>query len=136
MSAERRRRLVYLDSSAIVKLIDEVPESSALKTTLRRAQLVSSELARTEVIRAVRRTGRPASVQRAPEVLRKISLLRVGRAVLDAAGALEPVELRSLDAIHLATARRLGRDLARIVTYDERLAKAARSHGIRVFSPS
>ena len=56
--------------------------------------------------------------------------------MLNAAGALAPVELRSLDAIHLATAQQIGNDLAAVVTYDERMAVAARVLGWRVAQPS
>jgi predicted nucleic acid-binding protein len=65
-----------------------------------------------------------------------MSLLRVNDPVLALAGQLLPVELRSLDAIHLATARLLGDDLGNLVTYDERLAAGARGLKMRVVGPS
>lgn len=68
-------------------------------------------------------------------VLARIDLVRVNDRVLDATGTLLPVHVRSLDAIHLATAQQLGADLARIVTYDERMAIAARALGLSVVSP-
>ena len=137
-SAEARRApsaATYLDSSAIVKLAVQEPESAALRRYLRRRRpLVSSALARTEVLRALLPAGAAALV-RGREVLVRLELVRVTDRVLDAAGALLPVELRSLDAIHLATAQRLGGDLGPFVTYDDRLAQSARRLGYRVVAP-
>ena len=75
-------------------------------------------------------------VQRGREVLARVDLLRLTNRVLDSAGLLTPPDLRSLDAIHLASAEQLGSDLRSFVTYDERLASAARSRGLRVVRPS
>jgi predicted nucleic acid-binding protein len=133
MSAER---VSYLDSSAIVKLIVKEPESVALRRHLRgRQALVSSALARTEVKRAVLQLGGPA-MQRADEVLNRIELVRLTNAVLNAAGAMKPDELRSLDAIHLATAALFETTLRDLVTYDARMAAAAQAHGWAVASPA
>lgn len=132
MSAEKA---TYVDSSAIVKLAVQEPESSALRRYLsRRRPLISSALARTEVARALMPAGTEA-VQRGQEVLARLELARVNDRVLVAAGKLLPTDLRSLDAIHLATAQGLGSDLARLVTYDERMAEAARGLGLAVFAP-
>ncbi|HLH66462.1 MAG TPA: type II toxin-antitoxin system VapC family toxin [Solirubrobacteraceae bacterium] len=132
MSAERA---TYLDSSAIVKLGVGEPESAALCRYLRRRRpLVSSALARAEVARAVLPLGARA-VRRGQEVLARLELIRVSDRVLAAAGALLPAELRTLDAIHLATAQQLGSDLASLVTYDERLGTAARAAGCQVSAP-
>jgi hypothetical protein len=68
-------------------------------------------------------------------VLRGLDLLRVNDRVLEAAGLLLPLALRSLDAIHLATARELGDELGSLVTYDDRMAAAARALGHRVAAP-
>jgi predicted nucleic acid-binding protein len=133
MSAEQR--LTYVDSSAIVKLAVAEPESSALRRYLaRRQQLVSSALARTEVARALLPGGSEA-VTRGEQVLRRIQLVRVNDRVLRAAGRMVPAELRSLDAIHLASARELGSSVRQIITYDERMADAARGCGWAVASP-
>ena len=69
-------------------------------------------------------------------MLGRVDLLRINDRVLDAAGLLAPADLRSLDAIHLASAEQLGSDLRGIVTYDERLAIAAASRGFRVIRPA
>jgi hypothetical protein len=133
MSAERA---TYLDSSAIVKLAVREPESAALRRYLkRRRPIVSSALARTEVTRALLPLG-PAAVERGQDVLGRIELARISDRVLTAAGSLMPAELRSLAAIHLATAQQLGADLARIVTYDERMAAAAKALGWTVAAPA
>ncbi|MGZ4141780.1 MAG: type II toxin-antitoxin system VapC family toxin [Actinomycetota bacterium] len=132
MSAERA---TYLDSSAIVKLAVHEPESAALRRYLRRRRpLVSSALARTEVARALLPLG-PEAARRGRDVLARIDLARVNDRVLSAAGMLLPADVRSLDAIHLATAQELGSDLARIVTYDDRMADAARALGFNVSAP-
>ena len=125
----------YLDSSAIVKLAVREPESLALRRYLRRKHpLVSSALARTEVSRALLPAGDEA-MSRGRAVLQRLDLVRVNDRVLTAAGGLPPPELRSLDAIHLATAQELGDDLSAVVTYDDRMAAAARHMGYRVVQP-
>ena len=126
----------YVDSSAIVKLAVRETESDALRTYLRRRRpLISSALARTEVLRALLPGGESA-VMAGRRVLARVDLVRVNDRILNQAGTLLPEELRSLDAIHLATAARLGTDLGEIVTYDERMAGAARTLGYKVSSPS
>src|SRR3990172_10825580 len=133
MSAER---VTYLDSSAIVKLAVDEPESAALRRYLRRRRpFVTSALARTEVARALLPLGQ-AAMQRGQDVLSRVDLVPINEPVLTTAGTLLPVELRSLDAIHLATAQQLGSDLARVVTYDERMAAAAGALGWSVAAPS
>lgn len=128
-------RATYLDSSAIVKLVVAEPESRALRTYLRRRRpLVSSALARTEVLRALLPAGEIA-LSRGREVLRRLDLVRINDRVLDAAAVLEPAQVRSLDAIHLATAQLLGEDLGQVITYDDRMADAARSSGLKTTSP-
>jgi predicted nucleic acid-binding protein len=128
-------RLTYVDSSAIVKLAVAEPESKALRRYLsRRRQLVTGALARTEVARALMPIGTEA-VSRGEEVLRRIELVRLNDRVLREAGRIEPAEVRSLDAIHLASARQLGSSVKQIVTYDERMADAATASGWSVAAP-
>jgi predicted nucleic acid-binding protein len=131
MSADKP---LYVDSSAIVKLAVREPESPALRTYLRRSgPLISSALARTEVLRALLPLGE-AAIQRGRGVLSRFELVRVSDRLLERAGLLPPSELRSLDAIHLATAQLIG--IVRIVTYDVRMAAAARRLGWQVLSPA
>jgi uncharacterized protein len=128
-------RATYLDSSALVKLAVREPESDALRRYLgRRRALVASALARTEVARALLPLG-PAATRRGADVLATVDLIRVNDRVLTAAGVLQPEALRSLDAIHLATAAQLGDDLAGLVTYDDRMALAAEALGYAVARP-
>ena len=126
---------VYLDSSALVKLAVQEPESDALRMHLRRRRpWISSGLARTEVLRAMLPGGEEAMAA-GRRVLDRCDLVRVNDRILREAGELLPAELRSLDAIHVVTAHRIGTDLGQLVTYDERMASAARHLGIRVVSP-
>ena len=129
--------LLYLDSSAILKLVVSEPESKALFQLLHHWPIrVSSELARTEVLRALRRAGVKApEFRRGQKALERIGLMPVESRTLSDAALLKPVLMRSLDAIHLATALSLGGDLAGIVTYDDRLSKAASESRVRVLSP-
>lgn len=132
MSAER---VTYVDSSALVKLVVREPESQALRRYLgRRRPLVCSALARVEVVRALMSLGDQA-LRRGNEVLARIDLVRINDRVLSAAGAMSPIELRSLDAIHLATAQQFGSELRGIITYDSRMAAAAEALGWRVAQP-
>ena len=126
---------IYLDSSAIVKLAVRERESLALRRYLRRRQpLVSSALARTEVLRALLPAGDEA-VARGRSVLQRLDLVRVNDRILNAAGVLRPPELRSLDAIHLATAQELGDELSSMVTYDVRMTAAAKQLGYKIAQP-
>lgn len=126
----------YLDSSAFVKVVVEEPESAALRKFLARPRRrrVSSALLRTEALRAVRHLG-PQGLQRIRVALRRVDLVAIDDRLLDGAGALEPGILRTLDAIHLATALALGDDLSVILTYDERTLEGARLLGLPVESP-
>jgi len=125
----------YVDSSAIVKLAIREPESTALRRYLRRrGPLVSSALARTEVLRALLPAGDEA-VARGRSVLQRLDLVRVSDRVLNAAAVLRPPALRSLDAIHLATAQQLGPDLTVLVSYDDRMVTSAKQLGYRIVQP-
>ncbi|MDA8198879.1 MAG: type II toxin-antitoxin system VapC family toxin [Thermaerobacter sp.] len=128
-------RATYLDSSALVKLIVAEPETVALRAYLRgRQRLVSSALARIEVARAGAGGG-SAMLAKAHELFRQVAVLRIGDGVLNTAGSLPPATLRSLDAIHLATASLLHSSLGAVVTYDARMADAALVLGMDVRSP-
>ena len=126
----------YLDSSAIVKLVVREPETDALRRHLRRRRtLITSALARTEVLRAVL-PGGEAAVTAGQRVLSRFDLVRVSDRLLRGAGVLLPLDLRSLDAVHLATAGYIGSDLGEIITYDQRMAVAAQQMGYKVSSPA
>ncbi len=129
-------RARYLDSSAFVKLAVEGPETDALRGFLaeRGHRRVSSALLRTEALRAVRHLGSEA-LATVREGLRRVDLVAIDDRILDAAGRLEPGILRTLDAIHVATALAIGDDLETIVTYDERMVAAARLLGLSTSTP-
>ncbi|HET8621808.1 MAG TPA: type II toxin-antitoxin system VapC family toxin [Acidimicrobiales bacterium] len=127
----------YLDTSALVKLVVAEAETAGLRAWLAAADRspVSSDLSRTELIRAVRRAA-PDRVVRAREVLDALVLVEVTTATFEAAARLDPAILRTLDALHLAAALDLGDDLDGVVTYDDRLGDAARAHGVAVTAPA
>lgn len=128
--------LLYLDSSAILKLVVPEPETGAVRTLLRSwPERVSSVIAVIEVERAARRIGGGA-IRKARTVLSRIDLVALDEPVVRVAATLEPAGLRTLDAIHLATAISLGRDLGALCTYDARLSGAAVSRTIEVLSPA
>jgi len=128
---------LYLDSSAIVKLVQTERESEALTRYLRSRRddrQVSSALARVEVVRAVQRGG-VAAVTNARRQFSRMSLLPIHRNLLDEAADLELAGLRSLDAVHLASARRLGDELRAVLTYDVRMQAAAEGLGLPTAAP-
>lgn len=126
----------YVDTSALVKLVSAEPETRALQAwrSQKERDLVAGDLVRAELLRAARKLT-PAHVQVAREVLGSIQLIRLGERIFERAGLLDPPALRSLDAIHLASAIDLSHDLEGIVTYDARLAEAALHNGVAVMSP-
>ena len=128
---------VYLDSSALMKLILPEPESEALEQALHRwPHWLSSELAAVECRRALRRIGAPkAAGRRADGVLATVVLLRLDEPVLRLASHVGPPLLRSLDAIHLASALSIGDYPDAFITYDDRLAEAARTLKLHVLAP-
>ncbi|GAA4631809.1 type II toxin-antitoxin system VapC family toxin [Actinoallomurus vinaceus] len=143
--------MIYLDTCALLKLVREAPETSALRSFLRAHPddaHVSSELARTEIVRANWRLshddqGRLFDVEQTQEAIGKIgeamervSVLPVSSEILMSAAARKEPFLRTLDAIHLATASRVGSRLTAFVTYDQRLAAAAADAGLLVASPA
>lgn len=128
--------MLYADTSALAKLVLAEPESPALRRYLAdRTAPVSSALALTELVRAARRL-RPGLVASAQRLAEHIVLVDVDRDVLARAAAVSPPEVRTLDAIHLATASLLGAELEALVTYDARMIEAARAAGMNVASPA
>lgn len=126
----------YVDTSALVKLVVEEPETDALRAWFadEPRDPVACDLVRTELVRAVRRAA-PDHLVRARRVLDAVTLVDVTTAVFEEAGRLDPTILRTLDAIHIASALDLGDDLEGLVTYDGRLADAAAMNGIAVVTP-
>ncbi|MEJ3404808.1 type II toxin-antitoxin system VapC family toxin [Rathayibacter sp. YIM 133350] len=127
----------YVDTSALVKLLVTETESAALRRWLVASPriLITSDLTRTELMRAVRR-GAPGLATQARVVLESVSLVSPARDTFDAAGRLAPATLRTRDAIHLASALELGDDLEGVLTYDSRMANAAEAYGIPVVGPT
>jgi uncharacterized protein len=128
---------LYLDSSALVKLVVSEAESSALRTYLaeRRSDArMAAALARTEVVRAVAMHRSIELVETARSIIARLHLVPLNNRLLDAAATKLPPELRTLDAIHLAAAM-TAPDLRAIVTYDRRLADAAATAGLAVVAP-
>jgi predicted nucleic acid-binding protein len=118
-----------------VKLIVDEPESAALQLELGRwSAWTSSALLAVEAVRACRRLSEPIA-HAAEASLSDIALVPMDDAVLAMARRLDPSELRSLDAIHLATALSIGTDLGALFSYDERLTAAATTAGLRVLAP-
>ena len=129
--------MIYLDTSALLKLVREEEHSAALRTFLAQRQqpAVSSVLLAIETRRAVQRnTG--ALLPRADLVLSRVNLVGLSDAVVESSGRLPDPGLRSLDAIHVATALMLGAEVAVLVAYDKRLLAAAEAHGLPVAMPT
>jgi predicted nucleic acid-binding protein len=130
-------RIWYLDSSAIVKFAVAEEESDALAAWRGDLDsedvLMTCELALAEVLRAVGRVDGDREVALAH--LDALDQLVVDRDLLLAASQLEPAELRTLDAIHLAAATAAGEELGGVVTYDERMAGAAEALGLTTLAP-
>jgi uncharacterized protein len=130
--------MIYLDSAAVVKLVHAEADSEALRRWLsERADLewISSVLVEIETFRAVARHS-PEALARLPPVLDLIDTVGLEPRIRRLARTVTPTSVRSLDAIHLATALHLGSQLAWLVTYDKRLADAATSAGLTVSAPN
>ena len=131
--------MIYVDSSAIVKLIRPEPESPALAAFLNDAAetVVTSTLAELEVPRALRRVA-PARLAGVSAVLARLSRMEIDGPVRATAAAYTDGGLRSLDAIHLATAEMLvaaGKSVSTFVSYDARQSRAAEAAGFGVAAP-
>lgn len=130
--------MIYLDSSAITKLALAEPESEALRAYLadqENPMQVTSDLATIEVPRAVAR-AEPLAVGSAYRALRRMRKVPVNTSVLMSAASLPPATLRSLDAIHLASALALQKHLTAFVSYDQKLLEAATHHDLPGESPT
>ncbi len=131
MSAE----VWYSDSSALVKMVIAEPESKALTRWLvGKTRFAACDLVRVEVVRAVHASD-PAAVPRAWQVIGELALIRLGGDLYEPAAVLDPPSLRSLDALHLASALSIGAELAGVLTYDQRMIEGAEALGMSVVSP-
>lgn len=127
---------MYLDASAAVKLVVAEAETSALTSYLEsRSARVSSRVLSVEIARAVG-SRRPDALGEIPAVMGSLDFVELDAAIAELAGRLLPNTLRSLDAIHLASALAFAGTLEAFVTYDHRQADAARAAGLVVASPS
>lgn len=136
----RRRPLLYLDASAVVKLVLVERESMALRTALAPARLAASELVLVEVPRALGRMranrSERARVRREEQrILAGLDLVALTRPLLTSAARLAPPSLRALDAVHVASALTFGAGLGSFVSYDRRQLDAAAGAGLTVVSP-
>lgn len=130
--------MLYLDTSALVKLVHLEAETAALERWLAQrpaAPLVASVLVEVELVRAVR-IADPADLVHVPGVLASLDLLEIDVVVRANAAAITPPTVRSLDALHLATALELAADLEALVTYDKRLGEAAEAAGLAWAAPA
>ncbi|MBK5306415.1 MAG: type II toxin-antitoxin system VapC family toxin [Frankiaceae bacterium] len=127
--------VVFLDSSALTKLVIDEEESLALERRLTGAVLVGSALLRPEVSRAVRRSVGSQRDHVLEAVLQLVALVPLDAAVLSLAATVQPWSVRTLDALHLATALSIAERPSAFIAYDDRLLKAARQAGLAVEQP-
>ncbi len=127
----------YLDASALVKLVITEPESGALRASLEHVDVrVTSLLGRIEFERAARKYDEEGIEIRVSSTLAPLDILPLHAANAALAAVIAPAALRTLDAIHLATLLEISDEVDRFYCYDERLADAARDHGINVVAPA
>lgn len=127
--------LAYADASALVKLVVEEPESRALlRWYVEAERVVTSRIGIIETYRASAR--RPHDPEHRDHVVEDLEVIEIDASIGRAAGAITPTGMRTLDAIHLATALQLLPDIDAFVTYDDRLADAARALGLPVVRPA
>lgn len=126
----------YLDTSAFLKLVVDEPSSKQMRVwhSSHEGQVVSSELMRIEALRTVRKLER-GFLAATRQALRAVHLITLSRSVCDLAAEVVLEDIRSHDAIHLASALLLGDELQGIVTYDSRLASAAEAAGLQILQP-
>jgi len=127
--------IAYVDASALVKLVLAEPESGALERWyVESDRVLTSLVGIIETRRAVAR--RPHDPTQLEDVVGRIEILGINARLAQSAALIRPTEVRTLDAIHLATALGVGPGLTSFVTYDDRLAAAARGLGLAVVSPA
>lgn len=129
--------MIYFDSSALMKVVREEDETAPLREWLAAqpgVPVVTSELGRVEVLRAARRAGREVMAE-ARAVVGDLDLVPLDRGVQDLAAEIGDPLLRTLDALHLASAVLLRDELTAFVAYDPRLLRAAQAAGLPATSP-
>ncbi|WP_026821053.1 type II toxin-antitoxin system VapC family toxin [Arthrobacter castelli] len=127
--------MIYVDTSALAKLVMAEPETESLRNYLRQAThepTASSELTLVELRRAAVRRGQDTA-ELAEQVLARVDTCPLYREVVDRASSLDPSVLRTLDALHVATALELR--ASAVVTYDRRMLEACVSHGLTAVAP-
>ena len=131
--------MIYLDTSAMAKLIVEEAESSALIDWIEARSdepFVTSALSRVELMRTASRDGTPGMVERALHLLDGFDVLPITDQVIAFAETIGPTTLRSLDAIHLSSAAQIRSELTAFVAYDVRLLEGCRSIGLPTKAPT
>ena len=128
--------LVYADTSALVKLVQNEAESSDLRKWLSQHQplIATSDLTTTEILRACR-TSAPEAVLEVTQMLTKFVRIPLSRSLCHSAGVSVPLPLKSLDALHVATAMLLSEEILGVLTYDRQMIRAAHALGLPTFSP-
>ncbi|MDN5861509.1 MAG: type II toxin-antitoxin system VapC family toxin [Pseudonocardia sp.] len=129
--------MIYLDSSALMKLVREEEETAALRAWLQpqaEVPVITSELGRVEVLRAARRAGDDVLTE-ARVIIGDVDLVPLDGAVQDLAGAIGETTLPTLDALHLASAVLLRDELTAFVAYDHRLVAAAEAANLPATTP-
>jgi hypothetical protein len=129
--------LIYIDTSALLRLVFPDDTTPAVERLVGgpEVELVSSTLIRVEARRGALRRA-PRRIPRVDLLLDRVAVVGIDDVVVESAGRLSDPHLRSLDAIHLATALLIREDVEALLTYDDRLAEAARAHGLAVVSPA
>ena len=127
----------YVDTSALGKLLFDEEQCLYLRRWWQKhcSQAVSSDLARTEMLRTVRRVS-PDKLASANALLAALDTINLDQEHYSQAGMTEPIQLRSLDALHLTAALLFRPELDGLVTYDKRLAEAAALVGVTVIAPT
>lgn len=123
---------VYLDSSALTKLVIDEPESPSLQTVVQGRSLMTSRVAVVEVSKSVARSNPTADPS---QILSLVTLLELDADVASVASTTGGAGLRALDAIHVATALLVGAELESFITYDNRQSEAASAAGLHVIAP-
>jgi predicted nucleic acid-binding protein len=127
--------VAYVDASALVKLALDEPDAAAMRNWyLENERVVCSRVGIIETHRAAGRRGHDPAHLRA--ILESVEVVELGPASAARAESIGPRGLKTLDAIHLATALSIGAEIDAFVTYDDRLAEAARAVGLPVVRPA